>query len=147
MKKLLGLITIVSCVLLLGLSFTSCSSDDGPKVSKDSYYVGLYISSGKPYSSIASGDDGKAYLSSVDAKLSAISKQFDAEHVTQAEAKKNYQNMVATMQELAASVAAEPTTHTAKFDYHYFAGYGPKGIKGGYIEIKEFDLVYDGISE
>lgn len=147
MKKLLGLITIVSCVLLLGLSFTSCSSDDGPKVSKDSYYVGLYISSGKPYSSIASGDDGKAYLSSVDAKLSAISKQFGAEHVTQAGAKNNYQNMVAAMQELVASVAAEPTTHTAKFDYHYFAGYGPKGIKGGYIETKEFDLVYDGISE
>lgn len=147
MKKLLGLITIVSCVLLLGLSFTSCSSDDGPKVSKDSYYVGLYISSGKPYSSIASGDDGKAYLSSVDAKLSAISKQFGAEHVTQAEAKKNYQNMVAAMQELVASVAAEPTTHATKFEYHYFAGYGPKGIKGGYIETKEFDLVYDGISE
>ena len=61
--------------------------------------------------------------------------------------KKNYQNMVAAMQELAASVAAESTTHTAKFDYHYFAGYGPKGIKGGYIETKEFDLVYDGISE
>ena len=71
----------------------------------------------------------------------AITKQFGAEHVTQAEAKKKYQNMVA------ASVAAEPTTHTAKFDYHYFAGYGPKGIKGGYIETKEFDLVYDGISE
>lgn len=147
MKKSLGLITIISCAFVLALSFTSCSSDDGPKISKNSYYVGLYVTSGKPQSSIASGDDGRAYLASVDAKLLAISKQFGAEHVTQAEAKKNYQNMVAAMQEHAASVAAEPTTHTAKFDYHYFAGYGPKGIKGGYIETKEFDLVYDGISE
>ena len=94
MKKLLGLITIISCAFVLALSFTSCSSDDGPKISKNSYYVGLYVTSGKPHSSIASGDDGRAYLASVDAKLLAISKQFGAEHVTQAEAKKNYQNMV-----------------------------------------------------
>ena len=90
MKKLLGLITIISCAFVLALSFTSCSSDDGPKISKNSYYVGLYVTSGKPQSSIASGDDGRAYLASVDAKLLAISKQFGAEHVTQAEAKKNY---------------------------------------------------------
>ena len=94
MKKLLGLITIISCAFVLALSFTSCSSDDGPKISENSYYVGLYVTSGKPHSSIASGDDGRAYLASVDAKLLAISKQFGAEHVTQAEAKKNYQNMV-----------------------------------------------------
>ena len=94
MKKLLGLITIISCAFVLALSFTSCSSDDGPKISENSYYVGLYVTSGKPHSSIASGDDGRAYLVSVDAKLLAISKQFGAEHVTQAEAKKNYQNMV-----------------------------------------------------
>ena len=87
MKKLLGLITIISCAFVLVLSFTSCSSDDGPKISKNSYYVGLYVTSGKPHSSIASGDDGRAYLASVDAKLLAISKQFGAEHVTQAEAK------------------------------------------------------------
>lgn len=97
MKKLLGLITIISCAFVLALSFTSCSSDDGPKISKKSYYVGLYVTSGKPHSSIASGDDGRAYLASVDAKLLAISKQFGAEHVTQAEAKRNYQNMVAAM--------------------------------------------------
>lgn len=94
MKKLLGLITIISCAFVLALSFTSCFSDDGPKISENSYYVGLYVTSGKPHSSIASGDDGRAYLASVDAKLLAISKQFGAEHVTQAEAKKNYQNMV-----------------------------------------------------
>lgn len=94
MKKLLGLITIISCAFVLALSFTSCSSDDGPKISENSYYVGLYVTSGKPHSSIASGDDGRAYLASVDAKLLTISKQFGAEHVTQAEAKKNYQNMV-----------------------------------------------------
>lgn len=94
MKKLLGLITIISCAFVLALSFTSCSSDDGPKISENSYYVGLYVTNGKPHSSIASGDDGRAYLASVDAKLLAISKQFGAEHVTQAEAKKNYQNMV-----------------------------------------------------
>ena len=64
MKKLLGLITIISCAFVLALSFTSCSSDDGPKISENSYYVGLYVTSGKPHSSIASGDDGRAYLAS-----------------------------------------------------------------------------------
>lgn len=147
MKRLLGLITVISCAIVLALSFASCSSDEETKVGKNSYYVGLYVTSGKPYTSTATGDDGEAYLASINAKISAISKQFGAEHVTKAEAKKNYQNMVAAMRELATSMAAEPTTHTAKFEFHYFAGYGPKGADGGYIETKGFDFVYNGISE
>jgi hypothetical protein len=140
-KSFVGLLTMI-CLVVCGMAFSSCSSDDNDSSSVPHFSAGVTFGENTSYA--AFGDEGFAFIASVKNKINNISSK-STSYVSQKEAQNVYNELVSEMTEYFDSLnAIEKGKYTVDINIDYVV-YLKDATKSGYVKSQTFSFTYNGI--
>ena len=130
------------CLVVCGMAFSACSSDDDEK--SDVPHFSANITFGSNTSLSAFGEEGNAFIKSIQNKISEISKK-SVSYVSEKEAEKAYTQMVEEMTDYFDTLKnTEQGKYSADIDVEYIV-YLKDATKSGYVKSQTFSFTYNGI--